>query len=234
MGDVRILQAAVAVMMSCGSVCAQTGGAALPVVDILYPAPGGSIFDSTCAALLKTTIQAEAVREAAARVPEFQAAWNRDGAKYLSTTLAEVGLPFPYREMQATLTVCPGVKTMSSPLFVNVQQYLPSAGTDRVSDDHFVEQLYHELMHHYVRQVRDGLAMRKKYAAESQATLSHLHVLALEKFVLLKLGKAEELKRVANDYQTSTSAGYRRAWQIVNDIEGYEVFVKELKEVGRR
>src|SRR5690242_2153672 len=107
-------------------VSAQTTSQPLPVIDILYPAPTGSIFDSTCGALLKTTVKPETIQEAVRRAPELQAVWDREAPRYLSTTFAEIGLPFPYREMQATLTVCPGVNTMSSPLFFNVEKFLPA------------------------------------------------------------------------------------------------------------
>jgi len=214
-----------------GIAWAQGGRVALPVIDILYPDPNGSILDGACGGLLKTTVKPERVQEAVRRVPELQALWDQEGAEYLKTTFQEIGLTFPYREMQATLTVCPGVVTMSSPLLFSVKQYLPSSAV-RLPDEHFVEQLYHELMHHYVRQARDASALRKKYETEGQRTLSHLHVVSLEKFVLTQMGKAEELKRVETDYLNSPNPGYPRAWKIVSE-EGYEPFLNELKQYAR-
>lgn len=203
----------------------------VPAVDVIYPAPSGTIFDAGCGALLKTTVAPEVIQQAVRRAPEFQAIWEREGPAYLSTTFAEIGLPYPYKEVQASLTVCTGVISMSSPLFVNVVKFLPSAPR-RYPDSHFVEILYHELMHTYVRKVRDVSALRKKYADESPVCLSHLHVMALEKLVLVKLGKTEDLKLLASEYQNSLSAPYKRAWTIVNDIEGHEVFIQELKQLA--
>src|SRR5215471_7169709 len=81
----------------------------LPTIHILYQSPNGSIFDRTCPRFAKADIKPERVNEAVARRSEFQADWDRNGPQYLKVALSEIGLPFPYREMQATLTVCPDV-----------------------------------------------------------------------------------------------------------------------------
>jgi len=203
----------------------------IPTIDLIYPAPNGTIFDSNCGDLLKTTVNRAAVEEAVRRRPELQALWDREGQVYLSTTFSEIGPPFPYKEMQAYLTVCPGVIPMSAPLFVNVSRYLPSTASRR-PDSQFVETLYHELMHTYIRRVVDTSELRKKYAAEPRAVVSHLHVMALEKMVLLKMGKTEELKRLASDYQSVLPPEYKRAWEIVDKIEGYQPLVNELKQLA--
>jgi hypothetical protein len=205
---------------------------AIPAVHLLYNSPNGTVFDRSCGGWLKTKVSTESIREAARRAPEFQALWDREGPTYLSATFAEIGLPFPYKEMQAALTVCPGIPSMSLPLMVSVTRFLPSSST-RDPDSRFVEIVYHELMHTYTREVNAISALRKKYADEELVVLAHLHVMALEKFVLLKLGRAEELKRVGDDYQTRFGGPYKRAWVIVNEIEGHEAFVKELKQVAR-
>jgi hypothetical protein len=190
------------------------------------------VFDVNCGELVKTTVNPEAIKEAVRRAPEFQAMWDREGPAYLSATFDEIGLPFPYTEMQAAITVCPGVRSMSTPLMLNVTRYLSSAKT-RDPDWLFVETVYHELMHTYVRRVNANSVLRKKYAAEAPVVLNHLHVMALEKFALLKLGKTDELTRVGVDYETLLPPPYKRAWEIVNDIEGHQAFVNELKQLVR-
>jgi hypothetical protein len=227
MSSIRVLNLVVFISMS---VAAQTP-IPIPTIDLIYPAPFGTIFDTACGDRLKTTVSSTAVEEAVRRRPELQAVWDREGQKYLSTTFSEIGLPFPYKEMQAYLTVCPGVIPMSAPLFINVGRYLSSAAT-RYPDEHFVETLYHELMHTYIRRVVDTSALRKKYADEPRPVLSHLHVMALEKMVLLKLGKTDELKLVANQYQSIMPPPYKRAWEIVDKIEGYQPLVNELKQLS--
>jgi len=200
-----------------------------PVIDLVYRAPNGTVFEANCNALLKTTIDPEAVKAAIERAPELRQLVNREIPVLLSATYAEVGMPYPYQEVQATLTVCPGINSMSGPLFLNVRPFLPTAAK-REPDWYFVEVLYHELMHTYVGNASQSSVFRKKYASEDRVVLSHLHVMALEKFVMQKLGRTEELKHVAERYQASPSPAYKRAWEIVDQLEDYQAFLKELKQ----
>lgn len=68
----------------------------------------------------------KAVQAAVQKRPEFQKQWDAEGPAYLKAALSEVGLDFPYREMQATLTVCLPAST-SIPLVIDVKEFLPTA-----------------------------------------------------------------------------------------------------------
>jgi hypothetical protein len=57
--------------------------------------------------------------------------------------------------------------------------------------------------------------------------------LALEKFVLAKMGKVDELKWLDHRYRTASAPAYKRAWEIVNDVEGVEKVLNELKAAAR-
>jgi len=195
---------------------------ALPKVDIIYP-PHGTIYDRNC------SNAAQADVDAAVKLrPELDAEWAHEGPQYLNAAFEAVGKPFPFAEMQAYLTVCPSAGTMSSPLMVNVRQYLAGAAHPAPNGD-FSEKLFHELMHHYVSAIGINTPLRKKYASEPMIVQAHLHVIALEKLVLTKLGKTPELKFLEEEYVTSPKDSYARAWQIVNE-EGYEKFIDELRK----
>jgi len=212
------------------SLQAQTAPSRIPpAIDLVYRAPNGTVFEANCNTLLKTTIDPEAVKAAVARTPELQQVVNREIGALLSATYAEVGMVHPYQEVQATLTVCPGINSMSGPLFLNVRPFLPTA-PKREPDWYFVEILYHELMHTYVGNASQSSIFRKKYAGEDRVVLNHLHVMALEKFVMRKLGRTPELAHVAERYQASPSAAYKRAWEIVDQVEDYQALIKELKQ----
>jgi hypothetical protein len=200
----------------------------VPIIHVLYEAPNGSIFDRRCPEFAKTSAKPEWIQETVLRRSEFQAAWDKDGPQYLKAALSEIGLPFPYREMQVNLTVCPNVGNMSDPMLINVRNYLSDAANP-LRREMFAFGLYHELMHHYVRPVFASSALIKKYSGESLQTQNHLHLMALEKLALVKLKKDSDLMNYVN-----FNPAYKRAWQIVNDIEGYEAFVKELKAVPKR
>jgi hypothetical protein len=201
----------------------------LPTVYLLYTGPEGTVFDRNCAGWLKTKIDPQRVAETARRTAEFQALWDKEGPRYLSATFNEIGVKFPFREMQAVLTVCPVVDSMSTPLLINVTPFLSDA--QKPLPLWFLsETVFHELMHTYVRQINDVSALRKKYQTEPLVTLNHLHVMALEKFALTKLGEPERLKYLDQLINTVAPPTYKRAWEIVN-VEGYEAFVAELKQL---
>jgi len=204
----------------------------LPVVDIFYP-PVGTIFDRSCPSFLaKKDVTPEMIEGAAAVKPRLENEWMRHGTRYVAEALEEIGAPYPYREVQAVLTVC-SVPTMSTPLLLNIRRYLP--GAEHPSpDEEFSETLFHELMHHYTHELSADSAMKKKYAAESLLVLNHLHVIALEKMVLSKLGETKELAAVEDKYRNAPRPDYKRAWEIVSDIEGPEPFLRELKEAARK
>jgi hypothetical protein len=227
--------AAVVTLVSAGATARPAAAPAereIPRIHLLYPPQNGTVFDINCADLLKVTVNPAWVQEAVRRAPEFQARWDREAAAYLATTFDEVGLPFPYKEMQAALTVCPGVRSMSTPLVINVRRYLESSET-RSPHWLLAETIYHELMHIYVRPVNAVSALRKKYAGEQPVVLNHLHVMALEKFVLTKLGRPEELAQVGLDYVNVLPPAYKRAWTIMHEIEGHQPFINELKQLAR-
>jgi hypothetical protein len=120
---------------------------------------------------------------------------------------------------------------MSVPLLINVRRFLdgPTQGNPQPMPL-FCALLFHELLHTYIGRY-DGLESKLigKYASEPLVVLTHLHLLALMKHIYLKLDRAELLREVAARDSASEDAAYRRAWQIVNEIEGHEGFVRELK-----
>src|SRR5688572_5225294 len=93
-----------------------------PQVHLVYPAPYGSIFDRGCPDFLKAEVQreghTEAIAETVRRRSEFQQQWDRQGTPYLAAAMREIRLPYPYRDVQVTLTVCP-IASMGDPLVVN-------------------------------------------------------------------------------------------------------------------
>src|SRR5262245_66303374 len=79
---------------------------AIPRIDILYP-PYGTIFDRTCSQFLKgEEISSEWIAEAGRLRPTLQEQWQNEGPKYLSVVIEQIGISFPYKEMQAVLIVC--------------------------------------------------------------------------------------------------------------------------------
>jgi hypothetical protein len=202
------------------------GQISVPKIFLVYP-KNGTPFDRECGSFMQKPVEKSAIDETANRLGELQDLWDKDGALFMETALREVGVPFPYSEMQATLTVC-DLSSVSSPLIINVRGFLSSAVNQHPLWA-FPEIVFHEVMHTYVRNVYDISPLRKKYASEPPVVLNHLHEMALEKMILVKLNRTELLNWVDNRYRNLFPPVYKRAWEIVNDIEGYEAFIDELK-----
>jgi hypothetical protein len=207
---------------------AAAGAQQIPKVDLIYPAPNGSIFDQFCSEVTKGHVEPKEVKEAVGRLPEFQALWDKQGREYLSTVLREVGVDYPFQEVQATLTVCSVVPSMGSPLMIRVRSFLASTGEMPEPTALFPMYVFHELMHRYVSPLRNGSPLRKKYSAETVRTLNLLHMFALEKLVLVKLGQSGMLKAWEELNRTERSPAHKRAWDIV-EAESYEHFIDEVK-----
>src|SRR5262245_2712241 len=168
-----------------------------PTVDVLYP-PGGSLLDRLCTSDFKMAVDDKNVQAAVQMRAEFQRLWDTEGPAYVDVAIAEVGLDFPYREVQATLTVCLPAST-SVPLVVDVKSFLPTASKPTPSWE-FAEVLFHELMHTYVSRVYGSSALMKKYQNEPPTTRFHLHVMAIERMTLLKMNRPDQLAAIDHDY----------------------------------
>ncbi|MDJ1496156.1 hypothetical protein QNI19_24680 [Cytophagaceae bacterium DM2B3-1] len=221
----KIILSACLVLSALTLAKSQSNSVQTPVIYLIYLKNGGP-FDKECGLSMNKPVKQEDADEILRRLNEFQKLWDTEGPVYLKTALNEIRLPFPYKEMQATLTAC-DFTAMSSPLIIPMKNFLSSAEKPRPLWA-FPEILFHEIMHTYTRSVYEVSAMRQKYASEPAVVLNHLHVMALEKMVLLKMNKTEIYSWLDNRYRNGIPE-YKRAWEIVNDIEGYEAFIKELK-----
>ena len=62
----------------------------VPKVVLVYPEDGGP-FDKNCGTFLIKPIKDGWIQEAAKRLGEFQALWDKEGPEYVKTALEEVG-----------------------------------------------------------------------------------------------------------------------------------------------
>ena len=204
----------------------------IPKVELVYPSPNGSALDRLCTGAFQGKIEPTWVQETVQRLPEFQARWDKEGPAYFSVARRETGLDHPFREVQATLSVCAGVPSMGSPLIIQVRGFLSSPKEPPRPAILFPMYIFHEMMYRYTAPVHAVSQLRKKYASEDLPTLNQLHVVAMEKLVLVKLGKSEELKAWEELNRTERSGARIRAWDIV-EKESYESFVNEFKLIKK-
>ena len=204
-----------------------------PRVELVY---ADLTFDRFCQRWLDAEIDGRWVDEIRAKAQSFQEYWDEEAPRLLGTTVREVGAPFRNRDATAVLTLCP-IPSMSVPLLLNVRRFLdgPTQGNPQPMFL-FSGLVFHELLHTYIgRCDRLESKLIERYAGEHLVVLTHLHLMALMKMVYLKLDRTEDLREIVAHDSASEEPAYRRAWQIVNDIEGHEAFVSELKsvELGR-
>ncbi|MBL8628504.1 MAG: hypothetical protein JNM81_02675 [Rhodospirillaceae bacterium] len=198
-----------------------------PKITLIYPSPGGPVFDRVCPHIFKIPVEEKWILETVRRRDEFQATWEKDGPLFLKTAIEAGNRPFPYGEMQATLSVC-GTWAMAMPLLINVRDYMSDSTAPYGHDLPIL--IFHELMHHYTMPVDAVSPLRKKYDAEPIDVKNHMHVLAFEKYVLTKLGRKIELEKLDYYYRNQTTPSYKRAWEIV-DTEGYQPLVDEVRNL---
>lgn len=206
-----------------------------PVPQITIDFPG--VIESNCKALGLKTGDAPMVAELRQRLPAWRAAWDKDGPRLLAELRRTVGKPFKFRESIAILQTCEGLHTTSYPLIIDARKSL-TGGQFGGRVDLFVNDLFHELTHRYVRDILgdgDRLPFREtpmmlKYQAEAPFVRTHLHLYALHKVIYRRLGLVDTWNaEVANKRSRPTEvAPYIRALDIV-DAEGPDIFIAELK-----
>ena len=230
----KILGLAVAGLLSLTAAASASGASPsrpAPEVILVYTEPPGPIFDRLCQRMTGTPAQPAKVEELYRRLPEFQALWNKEGPAYIAEAVKATGKPFPYTQVQAVMTAC-GEDDLSiaMPLLISGIPYLAGA-KEAEPLMMFPRLVFHEMMHTYTQPIDKSSAIRRKYPGEPLTVLDHLHVLALEAHVLKALGKKEELAWLDHGYRTAAPPPYKRAWEIVMDIEGPQALIDELKSL---
>lgn len=204
-----------------------------PRVELVY---ADLTFDRVCGRWLNAEIDGNWADEMRAKSRSFQEYWDEEAPLLLGTAVLETGAPFRNRDAIAALTLCP-IPSMSVPLLISVRRFLdgPTQGSPQPMFL-FSALLFHELLHTYIgRYDRLGSKLIEKYSGEPLVVLTHLHLMALMKRAYLKLARSDQLREIVARDSASEDPAYRRAWQIVNDIEGHEAFVGELRaaQLGR-
>lgn len=122
--------------------------------------------------------------------------------------------------------------SMSQPLMVNTKRFLKSySNTESPSPIHgFVDVTFHELIHNFLDENFDPSRsiLIKKYKNEDDSVLAHIHLMALQKALYNNLNRPEMIEWIEVFYK-QIGKSYLRSWEIVNKLENYQEFVKEVK-----
>ena len=205
--------------------------ATLPRIKVEY-SPSG---DLACSLPPGSPIKEESKAELLSRQPEFVKLWNTDGPRWLAATEEISGKNFPSQEISARLTLC-NVPSESFPgerrVTINMRYALKSFTPEPVSMRYKVGTLFHELLHIFLScNPIENSALLKEHAVEDERVRDHLHLLALQKAVLLKLNEPDALKEVIAVDSALPGGYYKRAWELVNATdEEYQKYVAELSK----
>ena len=205
--------------------------ATLPLIRIEY-SPSD---DLACSLPPGSPIKEEWKAELLSRQPEFVRIWNTEGPRCLEATEQISGKDFPSQGITARLTLCnapsesfPGENRVT----INMRYALRSFAPEPVSMRYKVATLFHELLHIFLsRYPIENSALLKEHAAEDERVRDHLHLLALQKAVLLKLNEPDALKEVIAVDSALPGGYYKRAWELVNATDNeYLRYVAELSK----
>ena len=198
----------------------------LPVESIFYSA----MFDTVCATKTNFKINPNWVNELKQRLPTWKTLWNKEGTLLLKTTTQLISRPFAQQNFQVAVSLC-SFPSMSAPLIVNARYTLKSFTDHTISDDVFISNIYHEILHNYLDYfLPRNTPLLEKYKNESKGVLNHLHLLALEKAVYLQLGWESKLNDIIEKDGILPNKDYKRAWEILNKNDNYKNFITELKK----
>jgi hypothetical protein len=203
--------------------------AVAPAVDISY----NESVDWLCSVFRGSDIKEEWQSDLKNRLPEFEQQWNAVGPKLLTEVEKFTGKSFPQEQIKisAHLTLCDVPSDSFLGTVVNMRYALASYTTTPVSLQYKISVLFHEMLHKFLDEhLPTHSRLLSEHQGENKRVLNHLHLLALEKAVYLRLGLAEELKEViAVDGQLPNGA-YKRAWELVNRTDNkYIKYVDELR-----
>jgi hypothetical protein len=175
------------------------------------------------------------LNEVNSRIPELQALWQSYEDDLLGATTELVRKPFLRKEETVTGLACPTLKAQAEPILIPIWPFLSSATNGHPFDQRFfIGETIHELLHRYIDGILGGMnpstPLLNKYAGENLLVRRHLHVDAVQKAVYLRLGRTNEINAIIANDAKYFGPDYARAWEIVNQIEGFDAFIEELKK----
>lgn len=201
--------------------------ASIPDVEITYDERA----DGQCSRNVGRAVRPEWVSELQSRLPEFRAIWQSVGPSMSQAVSELTNKPFAPNDA-VKLTLC---DVPSNSIFgptVNMRYALQSFSKEPVPLRYKVDTVFHELLRGFVaHNVPGNSRLLSEHGSESSCVRNHLHLLALQKAVLLELKDKRALEQVIAIDSQLPSGCYKRAWTLVNATEGtYKQFVAELAQ----
>lgn len=192
----------------------------------------GSIIDFIGSIVFKNKVSASHTKELEKQLPILVKAWEQNAPILFN----EVSLFFKKGFMQKTRTAVIYLSNNWSYgsrkfLVLGLRQYLESQPWMQpiTKADSFVHCVFHELLHIWLDEnLKNQTTLMKKYSKENHQVINHLHLMAIQKMVCQKIKRYDILDAIDEGYRKYSLPEYKRAWEIVNDIEGLEVVLNDI------
>jgi hypothetical protein len=189
--------------------------------------------DHECALARGQPLKSEWEAELQARLPEFRRLWELQAPQLSRAVTRLTGKPFTPGGI-ISLTLCDTPSNSFGGVTVNMRYALRTYVAEPVPMRYKVDTAFHETLHRFVSpRVPRNSTLLAAIPRESVCVRNHVHLLALQKAVLLDLGETEALAQVIAIDSQLPSGCYRRAWLLVNEHEHkYKGYVSELARDG--
>ena len=186
--------------------------------------------DAICSSFRGPAIKEEWKAELASRLDEYRGLWNTVGPRLLGQAEAITGLRRPAAET-VRLTLCNVPSQSIFGISVNMRFALRSYTPAPVPLRYKVDTQFHELLHNMLDgHVPSTSHMLARHPDASQCVRSHLHLLALQKGVLLAQQERAALADVVRLDSSLPNDCYKTAWNIVNSSESeYLLYIAEIR-----
>ena len=186
--------------------------------------------DQACSTARGYPIKDDWVRELKAVLPELQELWKNKAPALFDAAAALTRRQTEPLVEPVTLTLCDTPSQSFSGPSVNMRFALRSFTPQPVALRYKVDTAFHESLHAFTsRYVPRESKLLAQHRSESACVLNHLHLLALQKAVLLAVGDAAALEQVVAIDSLLPSGCYKRAWSLVNETsDAYKAYVTEF------
>ena len=213
--------------LSLGLVSVGVLGGPSGAFELYYGAPQ----DQQCALSRGVRVEAEWVAELHEIMPAAQELWSSQAPKMFGAVANLTGKHTEPYAVPVRLTLCDAPSQSFSGPVVNMRFALRSFTSSPVPLRYKIDIAFHESMHPFVEGlVSDKSPLIQAHHSEEACVLNHLHLLALQKAVLLSLGELAELHQVISFDSELPSGCYKRAWALVNETNSmYKAYVAELR-----
>ena len=187
--------------------------------------------DDACRSTLRQPIKPEWSRELRDRLPELRSIWESLGPAMAKAVYELTKKPFSLPSA-VHLTLCDVPSNSFFGVSVNMRYALSSFTATPVPLRYKVDTAFHEALHEFVaRETPRSSMLLAEQASESFCVRNHLHLLALQKAVLLSANDFKALEQVIAIDSQLPSGCNRRAWALVNASPStYLQYVAELSQ----